>query len=109
MPLAVKPTRSTRSGNPPPSCLAGTYTSTARTEGSPSMLLFSASLSMVSRLTEPVGPKNLRMDAAPVVPDFARRQSYDWPTHFRAHRLCSTKPRKLLTDAPGVGAGACGA
>src|SRR3984893_7227173 len=39
----------------------GTYTSTTRTDGSPSILLLRAWLSIVTRLTEPVDPKNLRM------------------------------------------------
>ena len=60
-PLPVKPTRSTSRGNPCPSCPAGTYTSTTRADGSPSILLLRAWLSMVSRLTEPVDPKNLRI------------------------------------------------
>src|SRR5882672_3311217 len=61
-PLPVKPTRSTSRGNPCPSCPAGTYTSTTRTDGSPSILLFRAELSMATRLTKPIGPKNLRMN-----------------------------------------------
>src|SRR5438309_157423 len=60
-PLPVKPTRSTSRGNPCPSCPAGTYTSTTLTDGSPSILLWRARLSIVSRLTEPIGPKNLRI------------------------------------------------
>ena len=40
-PLPVKPARSTSSGNPRPSCPAGTYTSTSRVDGSPSMLVLS--------------------------------------------------------------------
>src|SRR5882762_7156877 len=64
-PLLVKPTRSTSSGNPCPSCPAGTYTSTTRTDGSPSMLLLRAWLSIVTRLTEPIDPKNLRMPPTP--------------------------------------------
>src|SRR5712672_2823817 len=60
-PLLVKPTRSTSKGNPCPACPAGTYTSTTRTGGSPSMLLLRAWLSIVTRLTEPIDPKNLRM------------------------------------------------
>src|SRR5580692_3602624 len=63
-PLPVKPTRSTSRGNPCPSCPAGTYTSTTRTDGSPSILLVRAWLSMVTRVTEPIGPKNLRMRRA---------------------------------------------
>jgi hypothetical protein len=60
-PLPAKPTRSTSSGNPAPSCPAGRYTSTTRADGSPSMLVLRAWLSMVIQLTEPIGPKNLRM------------------------------------------------
>src|SRR5271163_2865625 len=64
-PLPVKPTRSTSSGNPCPSCPAGTYTSTTRTDGSPSVFLLRASLSTVVRLTEPADPKNLRICPTP--------------------------------------------
>src|SRR5690349_7459937 len=64
-PLLVNPTRSTSSGNPCPSCPAGRYTSTTRTDGSPNMLLLRASLSTLIRLTEPIGPKNLRMHPPP--------------------------------------------
>src|SRR5712672_4608173 len=60
-PLPVKPTRSTSRGSPCPSCPAGTYTSTTLADGSPSILLSRARLSTVSRLTEPVDPKNLRI------------------------------------------------
>jgi hypothetical protein len=62
-PLPVKPTRSTSKGNPSPLYPAGTYTSTTRTDGSPSILSLRAWLSTVMRLTEPIGPKNLRMCA----------------------------------------------
>src|SRR5229473_3508389 len=76
-PLPVKPTRSTSRGNPCPSCPAGTYTSTTRTDGSPSMLLLRAWLSMVTRLTEPIDPKNLRMrptsDSADIINGHRRR------------------------------------
>src|ERR1051326_8463650 len=64
-PLLVNPTRSTSSGKPCPSWPAGRYTSTTRTDGSPSMLLLRAGLSTLSRLTEPIGPKNLRMHPPP--------------------------------------------
>ncbi len=67
-PLPVKPTRSTSSGKPRPSCPAGTYTSTTRAAGSPSMLPARALPSTVTRLTEPVGPKNLRICPAPAFP-----------------------------------------
>src|ERR1700730_15819492 len=60
-PLPVKPTRSTSRGSPCPSYPAGTYTSTTLPDGSPSILLSRARLSTVSRLTEPVDPKNLRI------------------------------------------------
>ena len=60
-PLPVKPTRSTSRGNSRPSCPAGRYTSTTLADGSPSILVSRAWLSIVSRLTEPVGPKNLRI------------------------------------------------
>src|SRR6266478_5028074 len=60
-PLPVNPARSTSRGNPCPSCPAGTYTSTTRTDGSPSRLLLRAWLSMVTRMTEPIDSKNLRM------------------------------------------------
>jgi hypothetical protein len=60
-PLLVKPTRSTSSGNPCPSCPAGTYTSTTRTDESSSILLLRAWLSIVTRLMEPIDSKNLRM------------------------------------------------
>src|SRR5208337_275245 len=65
-PLLVKPTRSTRRGNPCPSCPAGTYTSTTRTDESSSILLLRAWLSIVTRLMEPIDPKNLRMFVTPV-------------------------------------------
>src|SRR5215472_9293656 len=60
-PLLVKPARSTSRGNPCPSCPAGTYTSTARTHESSSILFLRAWLSIVTRLMEPLDPKNLRM------------------------------------------------
>src|SRR5215469_12062600 len=60
-PLLVKPTRSTSRGNPCPSCPAGRYTSTTRTGESSSILLVRAWLSIVTRLIEPLDPKNLRM------------------------------------------------
>src|SRR6266404_4543847 len=68
-PLPVNPTRSTSKGNPCPSCPAGSYTSTTRTDGSPSILLLRAWLSIVTRLTEPIDPKNLRMHPTPVFAD----------------------------------------
>ncbi len=60
-PLLVKPTRSTSRGKPCPSCPAGTYTSTARTHESPNILFLRAWLLIVTRLMEPLDPKNLRM------------------------------------------------
>src|SRR5260370_4057818 len=60
-PLLVKPTRSTSKGNPCPSCPAGTYTSTTLAHGSPSILLSRTLLSIVSRLRQPIHPKNLRI------------------------------------------------
>src|SRR5439155_26315711 len=44
-----------------PSCPAGTYTSTTRSDGSPNILLLRAELSIATRVTEPIGPKNLRI------------------------------------------------
>src|ERR1700687_5426998 len=68
-PLLVNPTRSTSKGKPFPSCAAGTYMSTTRTDGSPSILLLRAWLSIVIRLTEPIGPKNLRIGPTPAPTD----------------------------------------
>src|SRR5271166_5844555 len=65
-PLPVKPTRSTSRGNPCPSCPAGTYTSTARTHESSSILFLRAWLSIMTRLMEPLDPKNLRMRPTPL-------------------------------------------
>src|SRR5216684_4322317 len=56
-----KATRSTSRGKPCPSCPAGTYTSTPRTHESPNMLFLRAWLLIVTRLMEPLDPKNLRM------------------------------------------------
>src|SRR6266446_2679242 len=64
-PLLVKPTRSTSRGNPCASCPAGTYTSTTRSDESPSILFLRAWLSIVTRLMEPTDPKNLRMRLYP--------------------------------------------
>src|SRR6202049_167413 len=66
-PLLVKPTRSTSRGNSCPSCPAGTYTSTARTDGSSSILFLRAWLSIMVRLMEPIDPKNLRMRLYPLL------------------------------------------
>ena len=89
-PLPVKPTRSTSSGNPCPSCPAGTYTSTARTDGSPSILFLRAWLSMVIRLTEPVGPKNLRIDPSPADTRFA---------HSRGSASHARRPGRHVVNA----------
>ena len=61
----MKPTRSASRDNPCPSRPAGTYTSTTRTDGSPSILLLRAWLSIVTRVTPPIGPENLRMRSYP--------------------------------------------
>src|SRR5690349_11655665 len=92
-PLLVNPTRSTSSGNPCPSCPAGRYTSTTRTDGSPSMLLLRAWLSTLSRLTEPIGPKNLRMHPPPAA---ARAKETFLPEHYG-------RPEEVLICSPRSG------
>src|SRR6202040_681568 len=100
-PLLVKPTRSTSNGNPCPSCPAGTYTSTTGTDGSPSMLLLRAWLSIVTRLTEPIDPKNLRMLPTPAFCRSYQRTSL--PAIHQALRLSGCWARRHSHDrkAPG--------
>src|SRR6266481_5511056 len=88
-PLLVKPTRSTSRGNPCPSCPAGTYTSTTRTDESPSILFLRAWLSIVTRLIEPTDPKNLRMRLTPGSADIIseRRRTHVQTYHPKAIRL----------------------